>query len=76
MFPANEGRCYILMPSLIGWAHVLNDTCIIHGFYCTDIINKMSYTYIYFDKHHYQYEYYHFSNSMLNVQVYDLELEL
>ena len=27
MASANERRCYIVMPSLIGWAHTQNDPC-------------------------------------------------
>ena len=27
MLPANEKRCYIVMPSLIGWVHTQNDPC-------------------------------------------------
>ena len=27
MCPANERWCYIVMSSLIGWAHILNDPC-------------------------------------------------
>ena len=30
MCPANKRQCYIVMSSLIGWAHTQNDPCIFH----------------------------------------------